>query len=196
MPDNNPTPSNTEKYRMLIGRKYAITVKKGSAPSSTLYPIQALRDITRFGVKKGDIGGYIEWGQNLSQDPNSDAWISYNAKVYGNASVTEHAYVSGYASVSGAAQISGFATVSGVASVRGDARVSGLASVSGDAEIAGEIHLSGEETVSDGSHGIRVPRSIPLSREEKRRLANPPTVQDWNDIGAVFDRGFDNYLRK
>ena len=54
-----------------------------------LYRIKALKDFRN--VKKGTVGGYIEYEQNLSQQGNAwiydDAWVSGNAWVYGDARV-------------------------------------------------------------------------------------------------------------
>src|SRR5574337_1114896 len=80
-----------------------------------LFRIKALKD---FGdVRKGDLGGYIEKEDNLSQE--GDAWVSGNARVFG------HALVSGNARVTGHARVFGHALVSGNARVTGDAWVSG-----------------------------------------------------------------------
>jgi hypothetical protein len=48
-----------------------------------LYRIKALKDF-RY-VRKGTVGGYIEYEQNLSQE--GYAWVSDDARVYGNARV-------------------------------------------------------------------------------------------------------------
>ena len=56
-----------------------------------LFRIKAL--ISFEGVKKGDVGGYVESEKNLSQ--SGDAWVYGNAKVYGNAEVYGNAWVSG-----------------------------------------------------------------------------------------------------
>ena len=74
-------------------------------------------------VKKGDLSGYIEKENNLSQF--GDAWVSGNACVFGDARVFGNACVFGDARVSGDACVSGNARVSGDACVFGDARVSG-----------------------------------------------------------------------
>ena len=73
-----------------------------------LFRIKAL---VEFGnVKAGELGGYVEKEENVSQDGN--AWVSGDARVSGNA------------------------RVSGDARVYGDARVSGNAWVYGDADYA------------------------------------------------------------
>ena len=72
-------------------------------------------------VEAGEIGGYIEKEENLSE--NGNAWVSGDARVYGNASVSGNAWVSGDARVYGNASVYGDAEVCGNASVSGDARV-------------------------------------------------------------------------
>ena len=54
-------------------------------------------------AKEGDLGGYVEKDENLDQE--SDAWVSGNARVYGNAQVSGNAQVYGNAQVSGDAEI-------------------------------------------------------------------------------------------
>ena len=65
----------------------------------TLYRIKALVAIGSL-VSAGDLGGYIESEENLSQ-VSGDAW------VYGNAQVSGNAWVSGNAQVYGDAWVSG-----------------------------------------------------------------------------------------
>ena len=66
---------------------------------TVLHRIRALRDISRYGVKAGDLGGLIEKENNLSQD--CDAWVCDNALVSGDATVSGNARVEGNAEVSG-----------------------------------------------------------------------------------------------
>ena len=83
-----------------------LTIKVGV---KTLYRIEATKEITKFCVKVGDLGGYIEKEDNLS----GDAWLSEDARVYGNALVSEYACVSGNACVYGDAEVYGKAEVYG-----------------------------------------------------------------------------------
>ena len=100
-------------------KKYRLTENQIKHGEKILYQIEALKD---FGmVKAGDLGGYIESEENLSQD--NDAWVSGNAWVVSNARVSGNAWVDGNAQVSGAAQVSGNAWVYGNAQVSGDAEV-------------------------------------------------------------------------
>ena len=73
----------------------------------TLFRIEATRDIEVRSVKKGDLGGYIEKEENLSEN----AWVYGDARVYGDAMVSGDAWVYGSAWVSGSACVSGDAWV-------------------------------------------------------------------------------------
>ncbi len=120
---------------------------------TTITRIKALKD---FGyIKKGDLGGYIENENNLSQ--YSEAWVSGKAQVYGEARVYGKAQISGEAWVYGEAQVYGKAQISGEAWVYGKAQVydkawvSGKAQISGEAQVSDEAQISGEAQVSGKS---------------------------------------------
>ena len=97
----------------------------------TLYRIKALRDFGN--VEKGELGGYIESGNNLSHFGN--AWVYDNARVYDNAEVYGNAEVFGDARVFGDAEVYDNARVYDNAEVYGNAWVFGDARVFGDAVI-------------------------------------------------------------
>lgn len=61
----------------------------------TLHRIRALRDIALFGVKVGDLGGFIESEDNLSHE--GFAWVEGGAAVYGNSMVARDTLISGQA---------------------------------------------------------------------------------------------------
>ena len=82
-------------------KKYELTDTTKPHPFQegvVLHQIRALRDIPRFGVKSGDVGGWIEKEANLAQD--GDAWVSGDARVSGGARVSGDAWVYGDARVS------------------------------------------------------------------------------------------------
>ena len=86
-------------------KKYELTTNTEMCFGRRLYQIKALKD---FGdVKAGDLGGYIEKEENLSQD--GIAWVFDNAcvycdaKVYGNAQIHDIARVYDHAEVCGKA---------------------------------------------------------------------------------------------
>ena len=68
-------------------KKYELTTECKEIGNIKLFRVKAL---TSFGnVKAGEIGGYIEKEDNLSQ--SGKAWVDGNARVNGNARVTDNA---------------------------------------------------------------------------------------------------------
>ena len=98
-------------------KKFELTTDTKMRFGKKLFRIKAL--ISFGNVRAGDVGGYIEKEENLSQSGN--AW------VYGNAEVSGDAEVYGDAKVYGNAKVYGDAWVSGNAEVSGDAKVYGNA---------------------------------------------------------------------
>lgn len=87
----------------------------------TLYRIEALREILKHNIEKGDIGGWIEKETNLSQD--GDCWISDEAKVYDNAEIYDDALVIETAEVYGFARVYDKSNISGNSEVYGNAGI-------------------------------------------------------------------------
>lgn len=79
-----------------------------------LHRIRALSDV-RPGVQKGDLGGYVQGTENLSQE--GTCWIFDNAIACDDAFVNQQAVLGEYAVVRGSALISGNANVRGNAVV-------------------------------------------------------------------------------
>ena len=119
--------------------------------------IIALRDIPRYNVKAGDLGGWVESEHNLSQD--GDCWVGGNARVdcharvfgnalvFDNAQVYEGALIDGNALVFDNAQVYGHAQVGGNAHVGGDAWVDGSAQVDDNAVVDGNAWVTGRVQV-------------------------------------------------
>lgn len=91
-----------KKFEMLKDDKIEIG-------GNTLYRIRALKNFGN--VKVGDIGGYIEMSENLSQEGR--CWVYDSACVFGNARVFNSTYVFDNALVFGNAQVYGDAQVYG-----------------------------------------------------------------------------------
>ena len=111
--------------------------------SLTLYRIEALRN---FGyVKKGNLGGWIEKEDNLSQSGTcwvyDDAIVYQNAKVSGKAKVCCHANVSGYAIVTDNAVVCDNSEIYGCAILQNDVWVGDDAHVYGNARISNNAHI-------------------------------------------------------
>ncbi len=56
-----------------MSNKYELTANTKQWCGRTLYQIRALQDIEELEVKAGDLGGWIEKIENLSQD--GEAWV-------------------------------------------------------------------------------------------------------------------------
>lgn len=97
-------------------KKYELTTNTIVHIGRTLYQIKALKNFAN--VIAGDLGGYVETEDNLSQ--YGDAWVFDNAKVCGNAWVYGDAEVYGNAKVYGDAWVCGNAKVCGNANVCGN----------------------------------------------------------------------------
>ena len=136
-------------------KKYELTTETLQVAGRTLHRIKALRD---FGsVKAGELGGWIESEENLSQADN--AWVYNNAKVfdkarvYGDAAVSDDAKVCGYAAVSDNARVCDNAEVSDYvevfenAIVLGHAKVCGFTRIFGNAIVLGNAILFGHAKV-------------------------------------------------
>ena len=138
--------------------KYKLTEKYIENLGVKLFQIQAVTD---FGcISKGDLGGYIQSEQCLSQ--SGDAWVADDAQVYGDAL--------GY----GNAQVSGDARVYGNARVSGDARVPGRDAIFWASRVGSE---NGTLTVSSGKDGLVVTRGCFTGTKEEF-LAKSAKVHD------------------
>ena len=93
-------------------KKYEFTGETIEKFGVTLQRIRALKDVKQGNnviAIKGETGGWIAEEKNLSQD--GYAWVSGNARVYGDAWVSGNARVSGNAWVYGDARVSGNAQI-------------------------------------------------------------------------------------
>ena len=124
--------NNGKKYEILENSKMVYKGRK-------FYRIRALKDFAD--VKAGDLGGYIQCEENLSQEGNcwvcDDAQVYSSAQVYGNAKVYGSARVFGYAKIYGNAKVFGNAQVYDEAEVYGWARVYGSIGVRAESKICG-----------------------------------------------------------
>ena len=118
-------------------KKYELTDETLEWCGHTLHQIKALK---YFGnVKKGDMGGFVEKEDNLSQ--NNDCWVYDNAKVFGNANVSYDAQVYDNAEVYGIARVFESAEIYGNAKVYGDAMIWGKAKAFDDAVVIGNAKI-------------------------------------------------------
>ena len=117
-------------------KNFELTTETRKMFGRTLFRIKALKSFND--VKVGDLGGFIEKEENLSEN----AWVCNDACVYGNARVYGNACVYGNARIYGDARVYGNAWVFGNARIYGEAEISGDAHVYGNARIYGEAEIS------------------------------------------------------
>jgi carbonic anhydrase/acetyltransferase-like protein (isoleucine patch superfamily) len=152
-------------------KKYEITRDCKTVDSVKVCRIKALKDInTMFNrVSKGDLGGYVEKENNLSQE--GDAWVSGNAVVKDNALVGGNAWVSGNAVVKDNALVSGNALVGDEAIIMRNARVREKAVVSGNALVNGnalvECYTFLSDSVKLSSGRVCVSSNIVFNSQDK-----------------------------
>lgn len=135
----------------MVAKKYKIRKDLSCTfDGHKLYRVEALKD---FGiVKKGNIGGFIEKEDNLSQEDN--CWIFLDAKVYGNAKVFENAIIDGFAQVCDNAVVFGKAQVRGHSKVKDNARMEGCSIVKDNAQVYGNSLLLDNAQVCDNANLI------------------------------------------
>ena len=121
-------------------KKFILTDETIEMFGVTLHRIKAVRSFGN--VKEGDLGGFVENEDNLSQD--LEAWVYGEACVYGKACVCDKAHVFGEAHVCGEAHVYGEAHVCGKACVYDKAHVCDEACVFGEAHVCGEACVCGK----------------------------------------------------
>ena len=129
--------NETKKYELV---KSESIVHNGR----TLYRIRALREFTisrGVAIKVGDIGGFVESENNLSQE--DICWIFDDAKVY------ENAKICGDAKICCDAKVFGNAKICGDAKICCDAKIFGKAAIFENAEISDYSQVYENAIVSD-----------------------------------------------
>ena len=74
-----------------------------------LYQLIAAKDFGN--IKKGDLGGYVENEESLSQE--GSCWVAQNACVFNSSKVVDNAYVCGASLIGDGSIVSGYSTISG-----------------------------------------------------------------------------------
>lgn len=140
-------------------KKYALTDGTKKVDGHILHRIMAVKDFDD--VHVGDLGGWVESEDNLSQFGNcwiyDDAMVLDEAKVFDDAKIRDKAVIYGWAIVCGKAMVSGHANVCGRAIVTNEAIVSDMAMVRDRAKVSEKafIHemawISGNAWVYDNA---------------------------------------------
>lgn len=118
-----------------MNKKYELTDETMEYMAIVLHRIRLLRPIGLH--KAGELGGYIESEDNLSQE--GDCMVYDRAMVYDNARVYDNAKVYEYAEVQGDARVYGHANVHGTSRIISNARVYGYADIHGGT-VKGMVH--------------------------------------------------------
>lgn len=132
-------------------RKYTLTDETMEFHGRTLHRIKALKDLKGVDdiifVNKGDLGGWLESEDNLSQSNN--AWVYGEAIVYDKAFVCDDARVYGCAEMKDEAYACGQTNIFNSAVVKDHAEIMNSAQVSGNARICERARISGEAWVKE-----------------------------------------------
>ncbi len=142
----------TKKYELT---DKAMTIFDGEVVLHRIRALKDFEDIDGRTVHAGDLGGWIESEDNLSQP--GKAWVADEARVYDDAKVLwdalvgGNAHVCGFANINGNARVYDNALVSGLSWVLGEARVFGDATVCGTAQVRGDAAVCGTAKIQDVS---------------------------------------------
>ena len=121
--------------------------------------IRALIDIPEIGVKAGDLGGFVESEENLSQTGNcwifdsaiamDNAWVMDNSQMYGDSQIWDNA------KMHGDSQIWDNAKMHGDSQMWGSSRMSGNSKMRGNSQMFDDSWMSGNSQMWDDSqmHG-------------------------------------------
>lgn len=127
------------KENIVKGNKYEILE---NTKSENAFRIRALRD---FGdVQKGDIGGFVQSEENLSQE--GDCWIYGNSYVLDNARVEGDAKVRGRSCLFGNACVCEYEDVSNVF-MKESAKIKGNVCLDADVTIGGNALIADENDI-------------------------------------------------
>ncbi|MEG9498423.1 hypothetical protein [Mannheimia indoligenes] len=138
-------------------KKYCLIESNQEYHGQKLYQIQALRDFTAIEgieIKQGDLGGFVSGEHNLSHQGN--CWIANQAKVLGQAFVSENAFVRGFCVLCDQVQVFGNAQVirgyiCGKVQIYDNAFVGVKGWIAGQGQIFGNASISGKDTTILGN---------------------------------------------
>lgn len=168
-----------------------VTIDNGEV---LLHRIKATKD---FGaVEKGDIGGWVESDQNLSQE--GDCWIYDDAKVYGNARIFDSVRVYDEARVYGNTRAFNNSDICGNAKVYENASVYGNSTISDNAELYGHAvahkysKVYGNSKIYDNAtvHGTVEDAII----NNNAIISDVTLIKGYNDIIPEITTNFYQYI--
>ncbi len=143
---------------MAVNKKYELTKIITKLPCGViLHRIRALRDI-REGVKKGDLGGWVQTEWNLSQ--NNTCWIYAEAKCYHHGKVSQRAILYDHAAVYDQAYLTDEAKVGGTTIMRGNTEIGEDTWLYGSHDYNCK-HLSATDLQTEGAGPDEYPLHLP-----------------------------------
>lgn len=159
--------------------KYELTDEHITHRGCVLTRIRALRDIPRHGVKKGDLGGYVQSPWNLTN--KGDCWIADTAKVFEKGGVRGDALVCGDAAVRSRGMVTGNAVVKDNAVVAAHAVIKNNAVVKDNAHVYGWATVGGTALVCDNAKvcaNSKVYGGIPINGDMMLAVSDPTIRTD------------------
>lgn len=128
--------------------KYAITSNKLTIDNRDFFQVKALKDF--WDVKAGQLGGYIQSSENLSQEGN--CWITRDVVLMDDARVEDNAFITGDSVVRNKGRVSGHVRASNV-TVCDNAIIEGTCDVIGGHHVYDSIIIKDSAIVRSDLHG-------------------------------------------
>lgn len=105
--------------------KYELTEETKEVDGKLLYRIRAVKDFAD--VKTGDLGGFVESKDNLSELGNcwiyNNACVYDNSRIYGNAKITHNAIIKCWVKIYDNAEISDNAIIEDYSEISGNMKI-------------------------------------------------------------------------
>jgi acetyltransferase-like isoleucine patch superfamily enzyme len=120
-------------------KKYILTDETKVVNGHTLHRIQAITSFDN--IKNGDIGGWIETEDNLSQ--KGKCWIHNNARVYGCGRICDNVKICGNAEIFDYAFIFNNVIITGNAKIYGNVWIYDNVEICGNVKIYENAHIYG-----------------------------------------------------
>lgn len=171
-------------------KKYELTDKtlvidtptiEGGISRTILHRIRALKDFSS--IKNGDLGGWVETEDNLSQEDN--CWISDNARISDDAVIFGNARVSNDVVIRDKAMISGYTRLSGNLIVFGDTQLTGSVWIYGKYVGSKDVLLKMGFSNNPGDHFAGACNSLRLKKW--LGIAGEEITEEWSTPEDLID---------
>lgn len=180
-----------KKVNEILMKKYELTEETITISGHILHRIRALKDFSD--VKEGDLGGWVESEENLSQEGNcwiyDDAKIFDNAVVCGNGVVKHKSECFGRTYITDNAKLCGHVTTTSHTVIAGNAKLSGFITTEGDIKIfdnvkvIGNVNLTGEITLC--SNALLVAEEVTLYLHNSGFIGDNAYITNSEDLNTI-----------